>query len=52
MIAVWSGYPAAAFTGALRAAGLTPSVVPLEERGRVRARAYVGVRPPGDGGAV
>jgi predicted membrane-bound spermidine synthase len=41
--AVWSGYPADAFLGRLRAAGFAPSVVPLEERGVVRARAYVGV---------
>jgi spermidine synthase len=42
--AVWSGYPADAFLGRLRAAGFAPSVVPLEERGIVRARAYVGVK--------
>jgi spermidine synthase len=41
-LAVWSGYPADAFVGALRRAGYTPSVVPLLERGRIRARAYVG----------
>lgn len=41
-IAVWSGYPADAFTGQLRRAGLAPSVIPLKERGVVRARAYVG----------
>jgi spermidine synthase len=44
-LAVWSGYPADAFLAQLRAAGLAPSVVPLRERGRVRARAYVGARP-------
>lgn len=44
-LAVWSGYPADAFTGQLRRAGLTPSVVPLKERGVVRARAYVGKAP-------
>jgi spermidine synthase len=42
--AVWSGYPADRFVSVLRAAGLSPSVVPLKERGVVRARAYVGVR--------
>ena len=41
-LAVWSGYPAEPFTGHLRRAGFTPSVVPLKERGVVRARAYVG----------
>jgi spermidine synthase len=44
-LAVWSGYPADAFLASLRAAGFAPSVVPLTERGRVRARAYVGVKP-------
>jgi predicted membrane-bound spermidine synthase len=44
LFAVWSGYPADAFLGRLRAAGFAPSVVPLHERGVVRARAYVGVR--------
>lgn len=43
--AVWSGYPAEAFPGALRRAGFTPSVVPMRERGVVRARAYVGKKP-------
>jgi spermidine synthase len=41
-LAVWSGYPAEAFVGQLRRAGFTPEVVPLRERGIVRARAYVG----------
>ncbi len=41
-LSVWSGYRADAFLAHLRAAGFTPSVVPLHERGRVRARAYVG----------
>lgn len=41
-LAVWSGYPAEAFPGALRKAGLLPTVVPMKERGVVRARAYVG----------
>jgi len=42
---VWSGYPADRFLAQLRAAGFTPSRVLLEERGRVRARAYLGVAP-------
>jgi spermidine synthase len=46
MLAVWSGYPADSFLGRLRAAGFTPSIVPLHERGVVRARAYVGVINP------
>jgi spermidine synthase len=41
-LAVWSGYRADAFLGQLRSAGFKPSIVPLQERGRVRARAYVG----------
>jgi hypothetical protein len=40
--AVWSGYPADAFLDRLRRAGLRPSVVLFEERGRVQARAYLG----------
>ncbi len=40
--AVWSGYRADPFLAQLRGAGFAPSVVPLAERGRVRARAYVG----------
>jgi spermidine synthase len=44
LFAVWSGYPADAFLGKLRAAGFAPSIVPLHERGVVRARAYVGVK--------
>jgi spermidine synthase len=43
--AVWSGYPADAFLGVLRRAGFTASVIPLREKGAVRARAYVGKRP-------
>lgn len=43
--AVWSGYPDDAFLGRLRAAGLRASLLPLKERGVVRARAYVGRRP-------
>jgi spermidine synthase len=42
VLAVWSGYRSDSFLGHLRAAGFKPSVVPLHERGRVRARAYVG----------
>ena len=45
-LAVWSGYRSDPFLGHLRAAGFEPSVVPLLERGRVRARAYVGELPP------
>jgi spermidine synthase len=41
---VWSGYPADPFRARLRSAGFTPSVELLRERGRVRARAYVGIR--------
>lgn len=48
-LAVWSGYPADAFLPRLRAAGLTSSSVLLRERGRVRARAYIGTRPTGTG---
>lgn len=43
-LAVWSGYPADAFNARLRKAGLAPTIVPLLERGVVRARAYVGRR--------
>jgi len=43
-LAVWSGYPADAFLARLRAAGFTAKCIPLHERGRVRARAYVGTR--------
>jgi spermidine synthase len=42
--AVWSGYPADAFVARLRAAGFLARVVPLRERGIVRARAYVGTK--------
>ena len=42
VLAVWSGYRADGFLGHLRTAGFAPSVIPLHERGRVRARAYVG----------
>ena len=44
-VAVWSGYPRNTFLADLRAAGFAPSIVPLHEGGRVRARAYVGARP-------
>lgn len=39
---VWSGYPADGFLKHLRRAGFIASVVPLRERGKVRARAYIG----------
>ena len=39
---VWSGYAADGFLKHLRRAGFAASVVPLRERGKVRARAYVG----------
>lgn len=45
ILAVWSGYPADAFLARLREAGFTPRREMLHERGRVRARAYVGVAP-------
>ena len=45
-LAVWSGYPAPAFPGQLRRAGFTPRMVPLHERGVLRARAYVGQNGP------
>ena len=45
IFALWSGYPDDAFLGRLRGAGLHASLVPLKERGIVRARAYVGRRP-------
>ena len=45
IFAVWSGYPADAFVDRLRRAGLRPKVVPFEERGKLQARAYVGVKP-------
>lgn len=43
--AVWSGYPVDRFLGTLARAGFRPSVVPLWERGQIRARAYVGRLP-------
>jgi spermidine synthase len=42
IFAVWSGYPADAFVKNLRRAGFLPRIVPLHERGVVRARAYIG----------
>jgi spermidine synthase len=42
--AVWSGYPADAFSDRLRQAGLTPSVVEFSEGGRVQACAYIGTK--------
>ena len=45
LFAVWSGYPADGFMATLRSAGLIPGRVLLRERGRVRARAYGGVKP-------
>jgi spermidine synthase len=42
VLAVWSGYPADEFAARLRAAGFAARIVLLRERGRVRARAYVG----------
>jgi len=42
--AVWSGYPADPFLARLRRAGFSPELVPLLERGVVRARAYLGRR--------
>ena len=46
LFAVWSGYPADAFLARLREAGFAPERVLLHERGRVRARAYVGYTGP------
>lgn len=45
LYAVWSGYPADAFVATLRRAGFQPRVIPLDEDGVVRARAYVGTAP-------
>ena len=45
MFAVWSGYPVDAFVTKLRAAGFRASIVPFVERGKLQARAYVGVIP-------
>ena len=43
MYAVWSGYPADRFVRRLRAAGFRTSVVAFEERGKLQARAYIGI---------
>ena len=43
--AVWSGYEADWFQADLKAAGFMPSVILLEEKGRVQARVYVGTKP-------
>jgi len=51
IFAVWSGYPVDAFASRLRAAGFRARVVPLVERGKVQARAYVGVAEISRGGA-
>ena len=45
LFAVWSGYAADPFVARLRKAGFVSRIVPLTERGVVRARAYVGVVP-------
>jgi predicted membrane-bound spermidine synthase len=47
VFAVWSGYDAPKFIGALRRAGFQPELVPLREGkgGVVQARAYVGRAP-------
>jgi spermidine synthase len=45
LYAVWSGYPADGFVARLRRAGFVSKIVPLHERGVVRARAYVGTKP-------
>jgi spermidine synthase len=45
VLGVWSGYPADGFVRSLRRAGFIPSIEPLHERGVVRARAYIGLRP-------
>jgi hypothetical protein len=42
--AVWSGYPVDAFALRLRAAGFRAKIVPFVERGKLQARAYVGVK--------
>jgi spermidine synthase len=40
--AVWSGYPCDDFVDRLESAGFEASIVALRERGKIRARAYVG----------
>jgi spermidine synthase len=49
--AVWSGYAADAFVSRIRSAGMQALIVPMKERGVVRARAYVGRKLARDGGA-
>ena len=44
IFAVWSGYPVDPFIARLRAAGFRAKVVPFMERGKLQARAYVGVK--------
>jgi spermidine synthase len=44
VLAVWSGYRADAFVVRLREAGFEASTAALHERGRIRARAYLGVK--------
>jgi spermidine synthase len=44
MWAVWSGYPVDAFVARLRAAKFRAKVIPFVERGKLQARAYVGVK--------
>lgn len=46
IFAVWSGYAKDAFVAELRRAGFEAKIVPITERGTVRARAYVGTLPP------
>ena len=41
-LSVWSGYRADPFLAQLRQVGFRPSAIPLAEKGRIRARAYVG----------
>lgn len=45
MFAVWSGYASDPFVARLRRAGFVSRIVPLHERGVMRARAYVGIAP-------
>jgi len=42
--AVWSGYPSDGFCKRLRRAGFEPTVLPLYERRRWQARAYLGTK--------
>ena len=45
LFSVWSGYAADPFVARLRKAGFAARIVPLMERGVMRARAYVGIAP-------